>query len=241
MLIHKKTKMVDLILENYQILPIINRFDINLGFEEKTIEQICKQKNINIDFFLEIVNAFHDKDYFPDNYLQKFSLKLIIDYLTKTHDFIINVKLEAIETLINKLLNSCRKNNKQKISLISTFFYEYKTELINHIKDENNTVYPYVLLLEKASVSKKNEFLEKLKNNNYSIEEYAREHSDVEEKLFDLKNIIIKYLPDSHNITLSNHIIFDLFELESDLINHQRLEEKVLIPKVRKMEKNLLT
>ena len=241
MLIHKKIKMVDLILANYQLLPVINRFGINIGFEEKNIEQICKQKNINIDFFLEIVNAFHDKNYFPDDYLQKFSLKLIIDYLSKTHDFIINVKLNAIEGLIDKLKDSYNDNNNQKISLISTFFYEYKSELINHIKDENNIVYPYILLLEKAFVYEKEDFLEQLKKYNYSIEKYAREHSDVEENLFDLKSIILNYLPDAHNNTISNHIIFDLFELEADLINHQRIEEKVLIPKVRNMEKNLLS
>ena len=239
MLIHKNLKMADLILLNYQLLPIINRFGINLGFGEKTIQQICAQNEININFFLEIINAFHDKNYFPDENLQKFSIQLIINYLSKTHDFFSEVKLLAIEKMINQLIDNYKGKNQQKIELIKNFFLGYKKEFISHITYENNTVFPYVITVEKAYISQSKDNISIVMQNNYSIEKYANEHSNIHEKLFDLKNILIKYLPKLNEADLCNHILFDIFELETDLINHQRIEEKVLIPKIYAMEKKL--
>ncbi|MCF8406203.1 MAG: hypothetical protein K9H58_19835, partial [Bacteroidales bacterium] len=82
------------------------------------------------------------------------------------------------------------------------------------------------------------ELLEKI--NNYSINVFAGEHDNVEEKLYDLKNIIIKYLPPSKDKALRNRILMELFRLEKDLNAHAELEDKVLIPKVAKMEELIL-
>ena len=71
----------------------------------------------------------------------------------------------------------------------------------------------------------------------YTISDYQQEHEDVEEKLYDLKNIIIKYLPSTLNTDGYNSILIKLFKLENDLNEHSRIEEKVIIPKVLEMEK----
>ncbi|MBN1951178.1 MAG: LuxR family transcriptional regulator, partial [Bacteroidales bacterium] len=58
-------KMAELIHQNYLLLPILNRFDIQLGFKDRTIREVCESEGINTDFFLVIVNSFHDHEYFP--------------------------------------------------------------------------------------------------------------------------------------------------------------------------------
>lgn len=236
MKINKQMKMADLILLNYQLLPVINRFGIELGFGEKTVEQVCKAQKIDINFFLEIINAFHNADYLPEEHLQNSSISLIIKYLKKSHDFFINVKLNSIEDMLKDFVSRTDSQQIQKIALIENFFAEYKKELITHINHENNVVYPYILQLYKATTTQNKHDFELAQKFNYSIVEYATEHSDVEEKLYDLKNIIIKYIPKTSETDLCNHILFDLFELEKDLLNHQRIEEKVLIPKAIKIE-----
>ncbi len=240
MVINKNIKMAELILINYQLLPVLNRFGLRLGFGEKTVEQVCKLEEIDTVFFLEIVNTFNNENYLPENHLQNQSIDLIIDYLKKSHDFFIDVKLNSIEKMISEFVQKCSSTQVQKVALIKTFFDEYKKELIAHIYQENSVVYPYIILLEKTYISNstdknKNE----IQNYNFSVSQYASEHSDVEEKLFDLKNIIIKYIPRTEQTDLCNHILFDLFELEKDLKNHQRIEEKVLIPKALIIETEL--
>ncbi len=151
--------MADLILMNYQLLPVINRFEIQLGFGEKTIEQICKSKDIDTDFFVEIVNTFHDENYLPEKHFQNWSLSLIINYLKKSHNYFINVKLKNIELMINEFVGKCCSEQVQKIELIKSFFDEYKKELTIHTNHEDTVVYPYAILLEKVFIYQKKEDL----------------------------------------------------------------------------------
>ncbi|PJB54926.1 MAG: hypothetical protein CO098_19085 [Bacteroidetes bacterium CG_4_9_14_3_um_filter_41_19] len=98
-------------------------------------------------------------------------------------------------------------------------------------------VYPYVLQLEAAIVSgtTSDELLKQV--NTYSITDYEAEHENVEEKLFDLKNIILKYLPPTTDQNLCFTILHELFILEKDLNEHARIEDTILVPKVEEMER----
>lgn len=240
MIVSKQQKMADVIMLNYHLLPVINRFGIQLGFGDKTIEEVCLENGVNVDFFLEIINAHHNREYQPKNYLQSFSVILIIDYLKKTHESYRKIKIPEIELLIKELFESCRIQ-KQNLLLVKKFFDEYKTEFIAHITKENERIYPFALSIEKAYKSHKadNKLLQQIEK--YSINDFAAEHDDLEEKLFDLKSIIIKYLPPPKNSNLCNTILFKLFELETDLNNHTNIENKVLVPKVAAMENQLLS
>jgi len=229
--------MADMIHLNYMLLSVINRLEMKLGFGDATIEDLCRKHNVNTHFFLEIVNTFHDKNYFPQKRMQTFSVLDIIDYLRKTHKFYLNQKLPIIEKMINELIDE-NQAQKKSLTLLVSFFTEYKQELINHIEREEKKVYPYILEIYNAleAKSKNQELFNKM--NAYSIEKYEGEHDNVEEKLFDLKNIIIKYLPPLVDSNICNRILSELFKLEKDLNDHSRIEDKVLVPKVSQMEES---
>lgn len=238
MAITKNMKMADVIHLNYLSTTVINRFGIKLGFGDQTIEEVCKKNRINVNFFLEIINAFHYPDYFPCEQLKGFSVKLIVDYLRESHRFYIENKIPHIENQIDNLLINCQGQNENLI-LLKNFFKEYSNEFKIHIETEDKKVYPYVLMIEKAFLSTEitPEQYEQIKD--YSIDFYADEHSDIEEKLFDMKNIIIKYLTPPLDDNTYNNVLFELFKLEKDLNDHSIIEEKVLVPKIKNMEKRL--
>lgn len=59
----------------------------------------------------------------------------------------------------------------------------------------------------------------------------------MEDKMFDLKNIIIKYLPPNYNLNIGNALLTNLFLFEKDLKNHSRIEDKILFQRVKPIEK----
>jgi regulator of cell morphogenesis and NO signaling len=233
-------KMAEVVHMNYQLLPIISRFGINLGFGDKTIEQVCKEYEINVDFFLEIINSFHNKDYFPRKHLRSFSLELITEYLHKSHEYYLQNKIPRIEQLLHHFSEAYHGNSSEIFQLIDKFFNEYKKELNDHIRNEEEKVYPYALSVEKAFHAKdpSHEIVARIRS--YSIDDFEIEHNNVEDKLFDLKNILIKYLPFPFDTQLCHAILIELFRLETDLNDHARIEDKVLVPKVKYMEKWIL-
>jgi len=238
MRINKDMKMAEVIHLNHHLLPVLNRFDIHLGFGERSVETVCRDHVLNIDFFLEIVNTFHDPSYFPVRHLQSFKASMLIDYLQKTHAYYLDLKIPEIRQYIRQITQEGSLQNSHK-KLLEDFFDSYQHELTTHISKEEQRVYPYVISLENTLDNPASTVKELQEIGKYSILEYEEDHDDVEAKLFDLKNIIIKYLPTSKNNKLLNVILHDIFELERDLNNHGHIEDLILVPIVENMEKAL--
>jgi len=211
-LFDKNTKMTDLVHRNYLLLPVLNRFGIRLGFQGKTIDDICRQ----------------------ENELQSFSSILIVDYLRKSHSEFRKVSLPKIESLLNKFVKNSKSDD---LKIIQSFYIKYKEEFLEHIMEEDENVFPYALELQKAYDLKTQPIPKKLLD--YSIHSFEKEHSNLDEKLFDLKNIIIKYLEPNYNDKDCNEFLFELFQFERDLKDHARIEDKILTQKVMGIENEL--
>ncbi len=229
--------MAEVIHLDYHLLPIISRFGIRLGFGEKTIDQICQEYGLEVGFVLMILNSYHDRDYFPRKHLQGFPVKLIIDYLRKSHEYYLSIKIPLIQKLLKQLWAKTDGLEEESMQLIDRFFTEYRHELTTHIQREEDKVYPYIFTVEEAFKNGKStaELVALIRS--YSIDDYENEHDNVEDKLYDLQNIIIKYLPPPLDMNLCHTILMEMFRLESDLYDHARIEDMVLVPKVRFMEK----
>lgn len=239
MLLEKDMKLADIILHDNSLVPVISRFGIFLGFGDDSIQRICDKRGIDSDFLLTILNTFHDPQYLDKEYLQSFSVELLIEYLMKTHQYYLNIKIPEISGLIDNMeLES--KIEKDSYKLLKRFFEDYKTELFKHIEREESVVYPYVLELNKSIVSDSvsDQIISKIKE--YSITSYEDEHDNVEEKLTDLKNIIIKYLAPCENQQSRYSLLKELTVLEKDLGDHSQIEDVILVPKVELLEKNIL-
>ena len=73
----------------------------------------------------------------------------------------------------------------------------------------------------------------------YNISVFSRRHEQIEQKLSDLKNILIKYYPGAGSHLL-NSVLFDLFTTEEDLSSHTLVEDRLFIPAVLHYEKRML-
>ena len=69
----------------------------------------------------------------------------------------------------------------------------------------------------------------------YSIEVFSKQHDQVEAKLGELKNILIKYYPAESSNEL-NSVLFDIFTCEEDLASHNYIEDALFIPAIKKLE-----
>ena len=71
----------------------------------------------------------------------------------------------------------------------------------------------------------------------YNIGVFARHHDQVNAKLTELKNIIIKYYPANGDNRLLNATLFDIFSCEEDLASHNRVEDYLFVPAIMELEK----
>lgn len=236
----EKMKLADIIHLNYLLIPIIGRFGIELGFGNKTVQEICVEKKIEPSFLIEIFNLYHNKDYFTEEKFESYPLSLIIQYLKNTHAHYRHTKIPELEEMVEQFFHSSSDENKSNNKLIANFFDSYKQELIRHLNHEENQLFPYTIELENALINDQisDQLIAKIKTN--QTEHNDDDHSNLEEKLFDLKNLIIKFLPPVKQKGILEKLLIELFRLENDLNDHSRIEDKVLIPKVIQLEQKIL-
>lgn len=123
----------EVIEENHQLIPVINRFGIKLGLGDRTIGDICNSEKIDTEFFLSILNTFLNEDYFPEKKLQKFDLELVVSYIKQTDAYLIHSQLHNLEKHLNAFIMMSDPNNAP-LKLIGRLFIEFKSELIGQIE-----------------------------------------------------------------------------------------------------------
>ncbi len=222
-------KMLQLVQANPNLLPVIHRFGIRLGFGNRSVADVCAAFQVNTAFFLAIVNTFHNKHYFPEEQLLSFSPLLIVDYLKKTHAYYIGFSLPQIEDLIHRLLESTPEQNNE-MKMIETFYLAYKRKLLEHIDEEEQQVFPFVGKLVQSP--------ETLGNRAFDFN-FEKEHEHVDLELDDLKNIILKYMVPEYDELICNKLMEEIYRFEKDIRDHSRMEDAILIPQVKQLLKTV--
>ncbi len=225
--IKPEMKLADILFENPSLLLILEHFNIDFVANEKSVGQICLENKINPDLFINFANLYNGFHNVEIN-LDIKDIETIIKFLRSSHHYYKNEKYPEIKELIELLI---KKNDSKEIKLIEKFFDEYFEEVIEHLNYEEKIAFPYFC-----------ELIQSHKTNNtkniFSVEEYKEHHTDIEFKLLELKNLLLRHIPIKNDRTLRRKLLKVLFEIDYDLTIHSKIEDEILIPLIRKIEKD---
>jgi len=225
-------KMSEIILNNPYLLLLLEHFGIDAPFQEKSVNTVCKENGLSTDLFLTFANLYNGVQYSPDEPPSFSDIMAIIGFLKNSHKFYSD---EIYPGILSTIRLMARVNDHKEMTLVQKFFVDYFSEVTEHLDYEDKVVFPYVLTLYgQISENKPPE-----PGVEYSVQEYKEHHNNIEEKLNDLKNLLIKYLPQKRDFAIRRKLLFDLSELEYDLIIHSKIEDLILIPLVARMESYL--
>lgn len=213
--------MISIIADNYDTLQSLGRFGINLGFGDKTVREVCEHQQVDTYTFLAVVNfTINGSREFDQELL---SIPTLLHYLKASHDYYLNFQLP----FIRKQLVDALDVNDSLAKLIIKLYDEYAQEIHLHMEYEEQTVFPYVDHLLNNQVDE-----------NYDIGTFSKNHSKIDVKLRELKNIILKYLPSDmrHNNQLTA-TLYNLYINEEWLLNHAMVEDYLFIPAISYLER----
>lgn len=219
----EKTKMAELVISNPKLMLTLSRFGIELGFGDHNVKEVCEKANVNSTFFLLICNLYSNPDFIPtSDDIDSVDVKTILSYLSVSHKYYVEERIPHIEHHLNRIIEVCPERFG---NTLQRFFKEYKREVANHFRYEEETVFPYI-----------NSLCDNTQEKKFSIHEFESNHSNIEDKLDDLMNILIKYLPADIFPKERIEISLDIMDLSSDLNCHTLVEERVLVPFVESLE-----
>lgn len=223
---YKETDLLShLICDNYNMLLVMSRFNIPLGFGDQTIAHVCQKNSVDVSTFLAVVNLLVNEEKEEPISYSLLSAPSLMDYLINSHSYFLDFRFPAIRKKLTEALDC----SKDKISaLIIRYYDEYVAEVRKHMAYEERTVFPYV-----------ESILNNSPQGNYSIDIFSSKHDNIDNKLSELKNIIIKYYPAKSSNEL-NSTLFDIFSCANDLLSHTEVEDSLFIPLIRQLEKHSL-
>ncbi|MEX0980580.1 MAG: hemerythrin domain-containing protein [Bacteroidales bacterium] len=218
-------KMAELINENYSLLLLLEHFQIDFAVSDKTVVQICEEYSVDLPVFIIISNLYNG--FYPNQKeIREISnIEEIIRFLQNSHHYYKNDKYPEIKKYL-RILHE--RHNTDSILLIERFFNKYFEEVLEHLDYEEEVAFPYFSKLLG------NEF--NGSQSAFSVNEYREHHTDIETKLTDLKNLLLRHIAIKDDLTIRRKFLYSLFELENDLKIHSLVEELILLPLVENIE-----
>lgn len=216
--------VVDLVEADYNILPLLSRFSLPLGFGDKTIGRTCDEANIDVDVFLLVINHIITRQ-LPDLIqIEKLRPMAIVDFLRKSHGYFVDYKFPEIRT---KLLRALEESHNDINPIIVRFFDDFIRHIHHHFDYEENIIFPYIEAVASG------------KHTEYDISIFRKQHDDVGDTLRELKNIILRYYSTAKP-DLMYDVLVDIYNVEADLDSHADIENNIMVPRIEFLEKQLL-
>ncbi len=216
-------KLADLIDIDFNLLGVFSRMGLRFGFGDETVEEACRKNNVDPETFLLICSVYSINNYMPSKEtLGKVNVNDVVKYLHQSHSYYMDVTMKTLADSIERMMEPCGEKHK---AIIWKFFTDYKEELSKHFQYEEEVVFPYI-----------GKVLDHTEEDGFTINQYEENHSNVDEKLGDLKNIVMKYLPQECDGQQINNVLMNLYSFENDLAKHTFIEDGILVPIVNRLE-----
>lgn len=212
-----RMKMADMIATNYDLILMLPRFGIPLGFGEKTIKEVCRDHAVDDFFFLTVCNIYTFDDFRPDDEeIAKIDHRLVVDHLRAAHRYYTQERLPHMQRHLDHIADSA---GEQSAAILKKYFADYCREVREHVRREERNL---TTMLEST---RGGDPLSKSVS-----EHYSKSHDSIKDKLSDLTQIIYKYIPGERLNEEMMELVFDIMQLSRDLEKHAEIEEMLLLP-----------
>jgi regulator of cell morphogenesis and NO signaling len=216
------------ILDRYQVLN-----------SDKLFSHGFINESINAEFVSKLIEVFKAPSCFRIEMFDKYDLNIIKQYIAYTHNYYITKKLPEMEQSIHLLIKEFGVDCPVLVGIINLYSVYYK-KLIAHILIEDEQLLPYISYLQNVIEEGFNYKIFLTKSFNYSIASFASQHNDSSElNLGFIKQIITKHLPNLINSFSVKILLLQLETFMNDLAVHELIEDYILIPKARILERKL--
>ena len=209
-LFNGRLKMAEMIASNYDLILMLPRFGIPLGFGEKSVKEVCRDCGVDDHFFLTVCNIYTFDDYRPDSEdVSRIDNRLVAEHLRASHRYYLEERLPHLQHHLDHITEKAGQSGE----ILRKYYADYCREVREHVRKEEKNLDQ---ILSNAST--------------HSLSHYMQSHDNIRDRLSDLTQIIYKYLPGERLNEEMMELVFDILQLSRDLEKHAMIEELLLVP-----------
>jgi|SRR5687768_14172102 len=231
----QNTRIQELVDKNYVHGYVLFYLGIRFyEYSELTLAQVCERRGLKVEQIIrELESPTHLKE--ADLPLISYPVDLIIEYLKHSHFLFIKHKLPYIARLVESF-KAQHDDYLQVERDLKMVFPLFVADFIEHIYEEEDTLFHYILALEKASKGKfsPGKLFHLMEKN--SVQKFAMEHEAHDDEMEGIRKITRNYQLLERAPLHVKVIYSELKSFETSLITHARIENEILFPKAMGIE-----
>jgi regulator of cell morphogenesis and NO signaling len=233
----EKNTIGGFVAQDFRTAAIFSKYGIDFCCKgQRTIEEVCKTKNLNEADLLEELNTVMDlkNDYGID--FNSWPLDLLVVYIEKTHHRFVEQKTPVIIQYLDKLC-SVHGSNHPELFQINELFLRSAGELAQHMKKEELILFPFIKEMMGATKSHGSVEPPHFGTVNNPIKMMMEEHDNEGERFRTIAALTNNYTSPADACNTYRVTYAMLEEFEQDLHKHIHLESNILFPKAKALEK----
>jgi regulator of cell morphogenesis and NO signaling len=232
----KNTRIEDLVDQNKVRAHVLYYFGIKFfEYPQHTLAEVCREKGLMVEAVLRELESPGENFKDTDLPLMSYPIDLIVEYLKHAHFLFVKHKLPYI----SRLVDTFRAQHPEYETVerdLKILFPLFQEDFICHIYEEEDTLFKYIHLLDRASRGKANPARLYFMMEKYSLQKYAMLHEAHDDEMSGIRSITRDYFlaPDA---PLHVKVIYsELLSFEKSLNEHARIENEILFPKAMALE-----
>jgi regulator of cell morphogenesis and NO signaling len=204
-------------------------------YSEQTLEEVCLKKGLKLEQVIRELESPGDNFREADLPLISYPIDLIIEYLKHAHFLFVKHKLPYIGRLVESFCpNDARFDLVAKdLKMLFPLFLE---DFIHHIYEEEDTLFKYIKLLDRAAGGQYNPGKLYFMMERHSLQRCAMEHEAHDDEMTGIRKITNNYYLPQDSPLHVKVIYSELANFEKNLQTHARIENEILFPKAMALE-----
>ncbi|MEX2463282.1 MAG: iron-sulfur cluster repair di-iron protein [Balneolaceae bacterium] len=224
------TSVGDVVAKNYKSAEIFSKYGIDFccggGI---SIEEACKKKQIDTNDVLSDLKKLDQVESKSQNF-NAWDIDYLIDHIIDTHHRFVRNKTVEISAYANKVAKVYGKQYPENVT-ISQKFDLLSEDLIRHLSDEEETVFPLIRSVKSNRTKGIEITKEQIDSLNKHLVSMITDHDGAGQILKELRNLSNNYTPPTDACTTYRVLYNNLELFESDLHMHVHLENNILFKK----------
>lgn len=221
----------DIVAADYRTATIFEKHGIDFCCGGKiTLAEACKNKGLELEIVMNELESLRDE---PADRSQNYSawpLSFLADYIVNTHHEYLKENDDQIVAYTQKIASVHGARHPEVIK-IAVIFEKIATDLVAHLKEEEEVFFPAIKRAEAARISGNQPDTKDRETIKNSLVRLHREHEEVGDAIHEIRRLANGFsLPDDVcNTFMLTYRKLD--EFEEDLHKHVHLENNILFLK----------
>ncbi len=230
----------ELVAQDYRFATVFQQNKIDFCCQgNRTIEEACAKKSVNIDQLIEELKAAAKSDEESSTDFNSWPLDLLTAYIEKKHHRYVESRITEIKPMLAKIVKVHGDLHPELLE-VEELFLGSAGELTAHMKKEEFILFPFVKKLVQASEDKTELTPGHFGTVANPVAMMMDEHEAEGERFRKIAELTNDYTPPLGACTTYMVTFSLLKEFEQDLHLHIHLENNILFPKAIELEKSLV-